>query len=364
MKKLNWLITIITLTCIILSIAVLINFYVDTYGIRTSLFSTDKNTGEAKFVQGINERIFNVEYIFRHPDKYDSFLFGSSRTGLINVGKINSDNFYNMSYNGGIPSEHLMIIKTFLKKGIKIKLVVIGLDEFSFSRTHFENEKLLLRQMHPYITGKSLAGIFSLYYFRMPQLFELADLKDKLLSNEKYKFILDKNGTNLGWMNIEKEIITSGKPSYTDKNITYDPFKYNEMISADVFSQIKELISLSKKHDFRLIFFINPVRGPEYLNYALNIIPIKEKLAVITDFYDFSGFNSVTTDNINYLDNSHYRYFVGDFIIERIFNIKNIPIPDDFGVLVTKNNINKHIKMQKQELGKFLVTIKDKKEKS
>ena len=363
MKKLKWLITIITFTGILFSIAVLLNFYIDTYGIRTSLFSMGGKTGETKFVQGINERIFNVEYIFRHPDKYDSFLFGSSRTGLINVGKINSDNFYNMSYNGGIPSEHLMIIKSFLKKGVKIKLVFIGLDEFSFSRTHFENEKLLLRQMHPYITGKSLAGIFSLYYFRMPQLFELADLKDMLLSNEQYRFILDNNGTNLGWMNIEKKIITSGKPSYTDKNITYDPFKYNGTIIAHVFSQIKELISLSKKYDFRLIFFFNPVRGPIYINYASNLIPIKEKLASITDFYDFSGFNYITTNNINYYDDSHYRYFVGDMIAERIFGHGKINVFDDFGILVTSKNVDDHNKKQKIELEKYLKTAKEKQEK-
>jgi len=364
MKRLNWLIAFTTLTIIFLLIVVLLNFYIDTYGIRTSLFSMDKKVGQMKFMQGINERIFNLEYIFRYPNRFDSFLFGSSRTGIINVGKISSNNFYNMSYNGGIPSDHLMIIKAFLRKKIKIKLVVIGLDEFSFSRTPIENESLLLRQMHPYITGKSLAKIFHMYYFRMPQLFELADLKDKLLSNEQYRFILDKNGTNLGWMNIEKKIIVSGKPNYVDKDIIYAPFKYNEAMIAEVFSQIEELINLSKKHNFRLIFFFNPIRGPEYLNYALDLISIKERLAAVTDFYDFSGFNSMTTNNINYLDNSHYRYFIGDIIIGRIFNSKNIPMPYDFRVLVTQNNVNEHIKKQKLELEKFLKTIKDKKEKS
>lgn len=358
MKKLKWLMTIITLTSIFLSIVVLINFYIDTYGIRTSLFSIDKIVGEGKFMQGINERIFNLEYIFQHPDRYDSFLFGSSRTGLINVGKIRSDNFYNMSCNGGVPSDHLMIIKAFLKKRIKIKLVIIGLDEFSFSKTNIENENSLLRQMHPYITGKSLVNIFYMYYFRMPQLFELADLKDKLLSNEQYRFILDENGTNLGWMNIEKKIIVSGKPSYFDKDIIYEPFKYNEATIAEVFSQIEELINLSKKYNFRLIFFFNPIRAPVYLNYASALIPIKEKLSSITDFYDFSGFNYITTNNINYYDDSHYRYFVGDIIIKRIFNRNNINIPDDFGVLITVKNVEQQNKKQKMELEKYLKNIK------
>jgi hypothetical protein len=74
----------------------------------------------------------------------------------------------------------------------------------------------------------------------------------------------------------------------------------------------------------------------------------------MTDFYDFSGLNSVTLNNLNYYEKNHYRYLVGNMIVKRIFGCGNINIPDDFGVLVTKNNINEHIKKQRWELENYL----------
>jgi hypothetical protein len=209
--------------------------------------------------------------------------------------------------------------------------------------------------MHPFITGKSLLNIFYLYYFRTPQLFELASGKDRLLFGKREdKFISDKNGLCLGWRNMEKKIITSGKPIFVSKAFTYNPFTYDKELAGEVFTQIEEMIALSKKNDFSLIFFFNPIHSQTYLNYALSLIPIKERLASITDFYDFSGFNSITTNNLNYYEDNHYRYLVGDIIIRRIFGCGSVNVPKDFGIFVTKKNVNEHIKKQKLEVEKYL----------
>ena len=89
--------------------------------------------------------------------------------------------------------------------------------------------------------------------------------------------------------------------------------------------------------------------------YASSLYAVKQKLASLTDYYDFSGLDSVTLNNYNYYEGVHYRYLVGDMIIKRIFDCGNINIPGDFGVLVTKKNVNEHIQKQKQELEKYLV---------
>ena len=81
---------------------------------------------------------------------------------------------------------------------------------------------------------------------------------------------------------------------------------------------------------------------------------VKQKLASIIDFYDFSGLNSVTRNNLNYYEEDHYRYLVGNMIVKRIFGCGNINVPDDFGVLVTKNNVNEHITKQRWELENYL----------
>ena len=74
----------------------------------------------------------------------------------------------------------------------------------------------------------------------------------------------------------------------------------------------------------------------------------------MTDYYDFSGFNSVTTNPVNYYEEVHYRYRVGDMIIERIFGGSVAALPEDFGSLVTKHSIGQHLEKQKRELEQYL----------
>ena len=56
-------------------------------------------------------------------------------------------------------------------------------------------------------------------------------------------------------------------------------------------------------------------------------------------------------DNCNYYEFSHYRPKVGKLIATRIFNeASNKNIPDDFGTLVTKENIDIHIEKLKSQI--------------
>jgi hypothetical protein len=67
------------------------------------------------------------------------------------------------------------------------------------------------------------------------------------------------------------------------------------------------------------------------------------QLADIWPFWDFSGYNSVTADDRNYYEWSHYRVTVAKYILARVFNDPSVAVPDDFGVFVTKDNIEAHL---------------------
>jgi hypothetical protein len=355
MKNLKWLTAAITFTGIFLLIVVSLNFYIDTYGVRLSLFSVNKEVGQIESMEAINQHIFNPEYIFRYPNRFDSFIFGSSRTGVIDPAKINTGKFYNMSYSVGLPAQHLAILRAFIQRGIKIKTVIIGLDEFCFNLSPKEHEKQLIRIMHPSITGRSLPDIFLTFYFRFPNLFEISNGMKLLLNDEQEKkFLLNENGLYLFWVKKEKTFELLGKPLFTTDTIQASPNLFNEKLENESFAQIQGLISLAKKNNFALIIFFNPLNNKLYMEYANSLFPVKLRLASLTDFYDFSGLNSVTLDNLNYYEESHYRYLVGDMIVKRIFGDGDINVPEDFGVLVTKKNVNEHIKKQKLELEKYL----------
>ena len=68
--------------------------------------------------------------------------------------------------------------------------------------------------------------------------------------------------------------------------------------------------------------------------------------------YDFSGYNSVTTEELPepgsrkemkyYWDSSHFKEIVGDFVVSRIFGVSNPKraVPADFGVRLTADTID------------------------
>ncbi len=361
MNNLKWLKATSFFIFIFLLAVVAFNFYLDTYGVRLSLFTLNhkNNTNDTICAAGMNQHIFNPEYIFRHPRDYDSFIFGSSRTSVIDPDKIHSGIFYNMSYASGLPNEHLAIIKAFLQKGIRIKSVIVGLDEFSFSLSPQERQNQLISIMHPYITGNGLHYIFYQYFFRKPQLFEISNWIESLSGRKRTdKFISFKNGHYRGWLNKEKAINVSGKPIFTSQTGPYSPITYKKNELNAAFDSIDELISLAKKNNFSLIFFINPIHKQLYLNYASGLLSIKEQLATMTDYYDFSGLNTITSNDFYYFEENHYRYLIGNMILQKIYGEGNINLPKDFGILVTRKNVRDHTKKQKLELEQYLADKK------
>jgi len=149
MSYLKWLITTLCLILILSVVIVAANFVIDHHAVRLSLFSGKKEFHQSFYPDGINQHMFNPEFVFRNPRKFDCFLFGSSRTAAFHVEKIPTGKFFNMSYSSGIPAQHLAILKAFLRKGVKIKSVLIGLDEFCFNLPGSDNQKSLIRIMHP-----------------------------------------------------------------------------------------------------------------------------------------------------------------------------------------------------------------------
>lgn len=350
----KWLSAMLILTIIFTALVVGMNLIVDHHAVRLSLFSGKKKFQQTVYPNGINQHIFNPEYAFRRPGEFDSFLFGSSRTSQIDVSKISAGKFYNMSYSMGIPAQHLAILRAFLKKGIKIKFIVVGLDDFSFNVSRPDSENTRIRIMHPEAGGPDRLKIFFTYFFRKPERLELSRWKKRVLKGDmKGAFTLNSEGLVLGWSDKDRFIEQTGKPVFEYKTSKYKPFVYNRKKLNDAFAVIEELILLARDHNFKLIFFINPFYEQIYINNAEPLFRVKERLAKLTDYYDFSGFNQITTDPMNYYEESHYRFRVGDMIIDRIFGTAKSS-PDGFGILVTRKNVESHLEKQKSDLDKYL----------
>ena len=275
------------------------------------------------FIREPNQAFVKVNYILHNKDKYDSFILGSSRVGYIDPTKIPGGKFYNFTYAEGIPAEHIGIIKTLLKKGVKIKNIWIGLDEFSYRLNPEKHLNDLLKIPYPAVTGENWLKFYATYLFLPPRLLN----KDEF---EPVEFDILNTGMTKR-PELEKEI--NEHPAVHIKKAVFNgSLRYEGEYREKAIDEIREIVNLCHENNIKLVVFLNPVYKNTYLsNNDEDLKRFKKELAEITDYYDFCYLNPVTIDKMMFLEGSHYREIVGDMIIERILNKR-----DDFGIYVYK----------------------------
>ena len=118
----------------------LVNYVLDPYGLFRKDFSW-------QFVEP-NMNFIKARYVAHNPGRYDCFVFGSSRANSIDVRKIRGVTCYNMHSAMALPRNHLDNMNYMLKNGVKVKLALIALDEFSFRLD--PSAQLSQPMLHPY----------------------------------------------------------------------------------------------------------------------------------------------------------------------------------------------------------------------
>jgi len=349
MNKINskkWIKISIFTTFLGFSLLMLTNYIVDPFNIFHSKF--------LKHDFQINERFVKIEYLEKNHDKFNGYMIGSSRIGTTDPKTVEqyipNSKLYNLTMNSATMYDYLMHIRYMIKKGYPIKTIYLQLDVVNMTY-YGDLASNYLSKLHPYVEDKSLA----FFYFDYLSGFFPFNIKNKIAQNLNYTFQTTYNLETGIWENPtkEKEIsenceeYVKNQKSFHTKNRRI--LKY--LTKKEFIPDLKEIVDLCKKHHIKLYIFMMPhnqvlmdsIVLEDYLQYLKDI-------SEITEFYDFSGYNSVTTNNCNYYERSHYRPQVGKLIAARIFNDKKVKVPDDFGKLVNKENIDEYLKKRKEEI--------------
>ncbi len=337
----QWFFRVLGGTVLFGACIVLINCIVDPYGILRNDFS--------KQFQEPNQNFAKTKFILNNKGKYDSFLFGSSRVIFIDNTKIRTGAYYNYWYSEGVPKEHLDNIKLLASRNVRIKNILIGLDDFSYlipPEIHLTN---LLRQPHPLVTGKKMLIFYSEYFLRMSKF--IAAVRKYVLHNVLKRGRLVQNGivfdvNNTGRMLCRAcdELIEKDPEQHMRDDKFSKPTHYEGNNLANTLDAMKEIAKIAKNHHINLVVFVNPIHRTTYLDTDQEqLFAFKKGLSAITDYYDFSGLNTITTNNYYYHETSHYREMVGDMMLGRMFGYPQVAVPADFGVLVTRRNVDDHL---------------------
>lgn len=341
----RWTILVILALVLLVGAVVTVNVIVDADGVL--------RTDYTRQFQPPNMSVAKINHLLKNKLKYDSYVFGSSREGGIHVENIASGRWYNMFYAAGLPEEHLEHLRFMLANGITIKTVLIGLDDFS----HLFDARQLLNdldlQPHPAVSGKSPLVFYGENFFRLNRIVPQVSAYIRYNYTQRQppdqrQLIYDIEGTGNIFCRDCDEAVERNIPEHIHAQKFLQPWEYrflegNNMTHAlDV---MREIADLSRKNNIRLIVFINPIHRTTYLNTDLKrFAEFKKGLAKIMDYYDFSGLNSITTNNYYYYETSHFRPLVGDMMLARMVGSPRVSVPADFGFLVTRQNSPDHIR--------------------
>jgi hypothetical protein len=272
-----------------------------------------------------------------HSKKYNSFIFGSSRTLAFrpeswkdHLTKTSEPYIFDASGESieGINKK----IKLIDALGEKIENALIILcEDVSFQKS--ENHEGHLYIMHPKESGGSwliFHWAFIKAYFNPTFLLSYydftitGDFKDYMTEFlERRKMVFDKVNNKMTIEDQEEELLKDP--------ISYYKKRESIFYSRDTSQKTNSYPQINSKHKI-LLEEITEVLEKHNTNYYVVIGPLYNQrefhpkdLGILRKFfndrlYDFSGVNSFTMKKTNYYENSHYRPEVGDSIMNYIYN--------------------------------------------
>ncbi|MFB2895264.1 hypothetical protein ACE1CI_20350 [Aerosakkonemataceae cyanobacterium BLCC-F50] len=331
------------------------NLVVDPYGVMNSRIISKVN----RLKPEINDHVMLYKAVAVTRIKPKVIFIGSSRTefGLDPKHPVfaNSPSTYNLALTGANMYPVMRYLQHAIANQPNLQQVVIGIDLFMFSNlseipSDFSETRLERQTIAP---QDALNVLFSLDAFQASR--DTIDINKKDSKSIGYfypdgrrddRYYVKQVYENKPLLVIFKEVIK--------KNHFRAPIKDKDLqLSNSLLSNFKTIVSICKQRNIDIKILISPSHATEWEALRVREIwPIfeqwKREIVKIAPVWDFSGYNSITTEAIgknmkNYIDNSHYRKEVGDLVLNRIFRYNEESVPADFGVLLTPENIESHL---------------------
>lgn len=328
----------------------LFNATIDAYGVVKSPVIQDVN--ELKPEKDSHVRLFKAVDITRIRPK--TIFLGTSRTeiGLDPAHPaIASDD--RPVYNAALPGSNMYETRRYFEHALSnqpnLKQVVIGLDFFMFNQFNrnkpgFSDSRLGAHQL---TIRDALDTKFSLDAVDSSVRTIVGNLKNA--EDSDY------------YPDGRREKLVSSRSSLPDKFrkslITYlqEPtFGKRFKLSKKYMDDLRSIVQTCNQRGIKLVLFISPSHATQWEVIQATgdwaaFEQWKRELTQIAPVWDFSGYNSITTEPISnrmqyYVDSSHYHRQTGDRVLNRLLHFDEQRVPKDFGVLLTPHTVDAHLR--------------------
>ncbi len=288
-----------------------------------------------------NERVAKVNLILQAPEKYDCLIFGSSRVTLFDQTDIAGHRCANLAFSAGKAVEFLAYARYLADRGIRPRLVIVGVDDFNFLTKTTRQPEIpdFVRK------GEAPPGWLESYLSLTALDFSQRTLREVSPMPRFY---------NDGFVGGVLKDTAAFKPPKKLKAAVFkgrlDPQR------ADLYRQLRDTFP-----EARFWGFVPPVAawkvtetrhlGKILDGYLQAIANTAEHFEVL---YDFSVPSAVTRRHDNTYDGSHYYPAVHKVISERLQTASPQVPADSFGLPVHAMTLGQYEGAFKAALNRFL----------
>ncbi|NLD87068.1 MAG: polysaccharide deacetylase family protein [Clostridiales bacterium] len=337
----KWLIMFGVTVVLVLALCSVFNIAVDPFGVFSDMifdwYSYNKTN---------NPRVAKIEYLKGHSDKYNAYIIGSSSAASYNPAELKEytgDDYYNL-FVYGCDTKDYRGFADFVANNCDVKSIILNLGMNEATDYDYGNNSLNECE-HYLASGENPLKFYLKYafcnpkyslekitsYFKdtyLPKPFDVFDVESGCY--DKRVRDAEKIGDMDNYISLYKDVFAQGE------NTTNLPY-----IEACVES-VRYIKSLCEERGIELTVCFSPVYISQWKSAEPEAIrEYKERMAKVTDYYDFS-LTSVSYDSRYFYDDTHFRNAVGSMMLAYIYGNKDIYVPEDFGAYVTKENVEEY----------------------
>ncbi|HAS74810.1 MAG TPA: hypothetical protein DCS67_11760, partial [Clostridiales bacterium UBA8960] len=356
LKWFKWVVISCILACLSLFA---FNMVIDPFGVFG-----DRFINFYAYNMNNNPRVAKIAYLDRHFEKYDSYVVGGSKSSSLSPDLLNQyyegASFYNMMMYGGDFYDYQKTIH-YLVENYKVKNIILHMSMQEIDHYNQQNKTI-----NTELSEKVLSDNRIKYYSKYLTLnLEHAFKKVQGLIQRKFDpmayatFIPEKGVYNKSVRDIESlgnlDDFIAKYPEFNDPLWHLYGVAIDDNVTA--LQRIKDYL---EQHGVSFTFIAAPTYHKEMDRYQTDdIYKLWRGIARVTDFWDFTGYNSISYDARNFYDRMHYRNSVGNLMIETMFSSKQ-PLTD-FGHFTTSENVESRLDdmMSKRKTAEAISAEKD-----
>jgi hypothetical protein len=301
-----------------------------------------------------NTRFLKLEFLRQRPE-YDAFILGSSRAGYYEAEAARAScgperRYFNL--NASLENGAGIRQKVDWLAGTRrLRQVIINVD---FDLQSVLGDPLdLLRQDHPLISGSAYTAFYAKYLLFQPGIL-YRYTRGQFLPAKPDPWDLGNGGLD-GTLYATKPRVDFGRIFDTTIGAVVNDVAgrsdHQDRASAAGNDEFRRTVASLARAGVDRIVIVPPYRLDQYAGFSIDAYT--EWMRTVTEdagqIWDFSGYNAITADPENYVDQVHFNQRVGDRILQRACSHSDEAPRDGFGVRVTRENLDAHLAIHRRQ---------------